>query len=69
MTAGASPTAPYSPAVKAGDLIYLSGTLATDEKGNISGDIQAQTKRALDNLGVVLKAAGGGVADGVSPQV
>jgi reactive intermediate/imine deaminase len=69
MTARASPTAPYSPAVKAGDLIYLSGTLATDEKGTVSGDIQAQTKRALDNLGVVLKAAGVGFADVVSTQV
>lgn len=67
--AGAPPIAPYSPAVKAGDLIYLSGTLATDEKGTISGDIQAQTKRVLDNLGVVLKASGVGYANVVSTQV
>jgi enamine deaminase RidA (YjgF/YER057c/UK114 family) len=69
VTTGAPSTAPFSPAVKAGNLIYVSGTLATDEKSVISGDIQAQTKRALDNLGVVLKAAGVGFANVVSTQV
>src|SRR5215208_1835820 len=69
VTTSASSTAPYSPAVTAGEFIYLSGTLATDEKGNISGDIQAQTNRALDNLSAVLKAAGVGFANVVSTQV
>jgi reactive intermediate/imine deaminase len=50
---------PFSPAVKAGKFIYLSGALATDETGKISGgDIKGQTKRVLDNLALVLKAAG-----------
>jgi reactive intermediate/imine deaminase len=49
---------PFSPAVKAGGLIYVAGHMATDEKGQvIQGDIKAQTKRALDNIGQVLKAA------------
>ncbi len=66
---GAAIPAPYSPAVKAGDFIYVSGTLAIDEKGAVSGDIQAQTRRALDNIGVVLKAAGVTFANVVSTQV
>ncbi len=69
VAAGGSSTAPYSPAVKAGDFIYVAGTLGTDEKGNVSGDIQAQTRRALDNIGVVLKAAGVGFSNVVSTQV
>jgi reactive intermediate/imine deaminase len=50
---------PFSPAVHAGDLIYLAGNLATDANGKIvGGDVKAQTKRTLDNLGAILKAAG-----------
>jgi len=55
---GASVNAPFSPAVNAGNLIYLSGTLATDDAGKITGDIRTQTRRVLDNLAVILKAAG-----------
>src|SRR3970040_608495 len=47
---GADMNLPLSAAVKAGGLVYLSGTLPTDEKGQvIQGDIKAQTTRALDN--------------------
>src|SRR6266536_40736 len=50
---------PFSPAVKASNFIYVAGTMATDETGRlVSGDIKAQTKRALDNISQVLKAAG-----------
>ena len=55
---GASVNAPFSPAVRAGNFIYLSGTLATDSAGKITGDIKAQTRRVLENLAVILKAAG-----------
>jgi 2-iminobutanoate/2-iminopropanoate deaminase len=53
---------PYSQAVKAGGLVYLSGQIglspATGEL--ISGGIEAQTKQVLENLGQVLLAAGSG---------
>jgi reactive intermediate/imine deaminase len=49
---------PFSPAVKAGSFIYVAGAIATDEGGRVSGDIKAQTKRVLDNIAPVLKAAG-----------
>src|SRR5262245_17575595 len=48
---------PFSPAVKAG-FIYVAGAIAADEGGRVSGDIKAQTKRVLDNIAPVLKAAG-----------
>src|SRR5262245_32801856 len=49
---------PFSPAVKAGNLIYVAGAIAADEGGRVSGDIKAQTKRVLDNIAPVLNAAG-----------
>ena len=51
---------PYSPAVRAGQLVFISGQVPIDPStGNlIDGDIAAQTRRALDNLGALLKAAG-----------
>jgi len=61
---------PFSPAVKAGGLIYLSGALATDANGNMTGgDIRAQTRKVLDNLAAVLRAAGSRVENVVSVTV
>ncbi|HEY3128546.1 MAG TPA: RidA family protein [Acidobacteriota bacterium] len=61
---------PFSPAVQAGGFIYLAGTVATDDQGHvISGDIRAQTRRALDNLSEVLSAAGSSLANVVSVNV
>ncbi|MBI4476634.1 MAG: hypothetical protein HY654_05640 [Acidobacteria bacterium] len=61
---------PFSSAVKAGGLIYLAGTLATDAKGQIvKGDIKAQTRQVLDNLTGVLKAAGSSMENVASVNV
>jgi len=51
---------PYSPAVRAGQLVFLSGQVPMDPAtGNlIDGDIAAQTRRVFDNLGALLAAAG-----------
>ncbi len=48
---------PYSPALKVGNLIFASGQVPVDPKTGkmIEGDIEAQTKRALENLKAVLK--------------
>ena len=56
---------PYSQAVRAGDLLFLSGQVPIDpSSGNIiDGDIAAQTRRVFDNLGAVLAAAGRSFAD------
>jgi 2-iminobutanoate/2-iminopropanoate deaminase len=61
---------PFSPAVRAGDLIYVSGTMATDAQGKLTpGTIQAQTKRTLENIAQVLKAAGVGLDRAASVHV
>lgn len=56
----ASPNAPkaigpYSPAVKLGDFVYLSGQLPLDTDGNlVSGDIQEQAYQVLKNMEATL---------------
>jgi 2-iminobutanoate/2-iminopropanoate deaminase len=51
---------PYSQAIWAGDLLYLSGQTPIDPANNklVEGDIQSQTARAFDNLEAVLHGAG-----------
>ncbi len=61
---------PLSPAVKAGNFIYVSGTLATDDSGRlVPGDVKAQTKRTLENIAQLLKAAGSSLQNAVSVTV
>jgi 2-iminobutanoate/2-iminopropanoate deaminase len=51
---------PYSHAIRAGNLLFISGQVAIDAAtGNlVDGDITAQTRRVMDNLAAVLEAAG-----------
>jgi enamine deaminase RidA (YjgF/YER057c/UK114 family) len=68
--AGPDAGLPFSPAVKADGLIYVSGTVATDAKGQlIPGDITVQTRQALANIDDVLKAAGSSLANAASVMV
>jgi aminoacrylate peracid reductase len=61
----APPLAPYSPGTKAGNAVYVSGTLAIDAKGGIVGigDVKAQTRHVLESIKSVLAEAGGTMAD------
>jgi len=51
---------PYSPAVRAGQLLFVSGQVPFDPATGqmIEGDIAAQARRVLDNIGALLKAGG-----------
>ncbi len=62
---------PYSQAVRAGDLLFLSGQVPLDPGTGslIDGDIAAQTRRVLDNIGAVLAAGGRSFADVVRTTV
>src|SRR6266700_6842494 len=53
---------PYSQAIKAGGFVFTAGQVALDPATGqvISGDVAAQTERAIKNLAAVLKAAGSG---------
>lgn len=69
--AGPPPAMPYSRAVVAGGLIYLSGVLAQDEMGAVvgRGDVGAQTRHIIERLQQVLAAAGSSLHDAVSVTV
>jgi len=63
---------PYSQAIKSGKLVFVSGSLPFDPAGKIdySGqDVSAQTKRAIDNIALELKAANLTLDDVVSATV
>src|SRR5688500_19733962 len=56
---------PYSQAVRRGDTVYLSGQIPLDTNSGllVGGDIEAQARRAFDNLKAVCEAAGGSLDD------
>ena len=60
---------PYSQAIWAGDLLYLSGQTPIDPplKKLVEGDIKAQTAQAFNNLEAVLTA--GWLIHGASHQM
>lgn len=69
--AGATAVGPYSHAVEAGDLIFLSGQTPLDSATGklVEGDIAAQTEQCFKNLFNVLAAAGLTEADVVKANV
>jgi reactive intermediate/imine deaminase len=71
ITAGPAPVGPYSPAIKAGGLIYLSGTLAQDDTGALVGDddVAAQTRRIVQRMRDVLVASGSSLEQVVAVTV
>ncbi len=60
-----TPRGPYSPAVVAGDFVYVSGQGPIDPVTDKMsyGDIQHETRITLSNIGRILKAAGVGFGD------
>ena len=55
-----APVGPYSPAVRCGDLLFISGQTPVDPATGRpqSGDIRTDTRRILENLRTLLGAAG-----------
>ena len=53
---------PYSPGIKAGNFLFLSGQVAIDPVSGAmaDGDAAVQTERVMRNLAALLKAAGAG---------
>lgn len=56
---------PYSQAVRCGNTVYLSGQIPLDPASGllVEGDLEAQARRAFDNLRAVCEAAGGSMDD------
>jgi 2-iminobutanoate/2-iminopropanoate deaminase len=65
------PTLPYSPAVRAGDFIYVSGQVAVDLATNklSTGDVRHETRLILANIKKILEGCGATKADVVKCNV
>jgi 2-iminobutanoate/2-iminopropanoate deaminase len=48
----------YSQAVRLGDVLYLSGQLGIGPDGTLADGFAAQTRQAIENIRIVLRAAG-----------
>jgi 2-iminobutanoate/2-iminopropanoate deaminase len=55
------PIAPYSPAIKAAGLVFVSGQLPVDQSGSIPEGVADQTRQCLENMKNLLAAAGVGL--------
>jgi reactive intermediate/imine deaminase len=62
---------PYSQAVQAGDLLFVSGQIPLDPATGqlVAGDVRAQTERVLANLMAILDAAGCTASDVVRTTI
>lgn len=56
-------TLPFSAAVRAGDVLYLSGQIGARADGSLPDGIEAQARQVMANVGQVLAEAGLGFGD------
>jgi 2-iminobutanoate/2-iminopropanoate deaminase len=61
----ATPRGPYSPAVRAGGFIYVSGQIPIDPVTNqtVLGDVKAETRQVLSNIQRILEGCGATMSD------
>ena len=66
-----APRGPYSPAVRAGDFIFVSGQVSADPVTNelSLGDIGHETRVVLNNIRRILEGCGASMADVVKCSV
>jgi 2-iminobutanoate/2-iminopropanoate deaminase len=67
----AEPISHYTDAVRAGDLLFLSGCIAVDRDGRLVGgdDVVAQTRQVFANLEATLVASGASIHDVVKVTI
>ena len=65
LTALSEPLSHYTDAVAWGDTLYVSGIAPLDRAGKLAGgeDVVAQTRQVLENMKLILEAAGASFAD------
>lgn len=63
------PVGPYSPVVRAGDLVFTAGQIGIVDGALVPGGLEAETRQALDNLQEVLATAGATLGDVVKVTV
>ena len=61
---------PFSPAVRAGDFVYVSGQTAMNDQGDIvSGGIEVQAHKVFEIIKNILEMAGCGMEDVIKVNV
>jgi 2-iminobutanoate/2-iminopropanoate deaminase len=68
ITVPSAPKLPFSPAIRAGDYIFVSGQVGITDAQDVKG-LEAQVKQCLENMKAVLKAAGSSLDDVVKVTV
>jgi 2-iminobutanoate/2-iminopropanoate deaminase len=65
------PISHYTDAVRAGDLLFVSGCVPVDGEGRLvgAGDVVAQARQVFANIGSILAGAGSGPEDVVKVTV
>jgi 2-iminobutanoate/2-iminopropanoate deaminase len=64
-TGAPTPAGPYTPAIVAGDFVFVSGQgpLKPGSREILDGDVRVQTRQVLSNIATILAAAGCTLAD------
>ena len=63
------PVGPYTPIVRAGDWLVVSGQVGVGEGGLVEGGVQPQLRQALTNLRALLETEGASLAHVVKTTV
>ena len=63
------PVGPYTPVVRAGDLLVVSGQIGLSEGSLVDGGVQAEVRQALTNLAALLEAHAATLAQVVKTTV
>lgn len=63
------PVGPYSPVVRAGEWLIVSGQLGLRDGSLVAGGVEAQLSQAIANLSTLLAAEGAGLASVVKTTV
>ena len=62
---GVAPNPALSPGIRVGDFLFVSGSIAQDQNGNLvgEGDCEAQSRQVMANIRTIVEAAGATMAD------
>lgn len=64
-----TPIGPYTPILRAGDLLVVSGQLGLRDGEMVSGGVEAETTQALANLAALLASEGAAMSDVIKTTV
>jgi len=64
-----TPVGPYTPALRAGDWLVVSGQVGVSDGQLVTGGVEAELRQALANMAALLEAEGASLADVVKTTV